>query len=272
MKDSFSRLKKAYYVASPTNNLEARKEGVTLKGPLVSALLPSSHSESAEARAMQSRGTFHWLHCALRSWSHTCLARSWTRWGQAGTTSFQEGLCFHVSCFDIAFLYPYRAPNLLPSYFCSSSQVSVLSAFHKENTNSCSQEGSSNTGLTGDLRSHPGRALPAGTRQGRGIVAWKGLTLKTGCRGSGVPSAPPPSRRTPGRCAPHRGDSSRPYKHLPAALWSAGMLLLIKVKQRQRASGQTKPALTRLLLDSVDSRQRLGGPTLPWAVQEGERR
>lgn len=122
MKDSFSRLKKAYYVASPTNNLEARKEGVTLKGPLVSALLPSSHSESAEARAMQSRGTFHWLHCALWSWSHTRLACSWTRWGQAGTTSFQEGLCFHVSCFDIAFLYPYRAPNLLPSYFCSSSQ------------------------------------------------------------------------------------------------------------------------------------------------------
>lgn len=49
-------------------------------------------------------------------------------------------------------------------------------------------------------------------------IIWKGLTLRTGYRGSNVVSAPLPFHRTPVHYALHRGDSSRFYKYLPVAL------------------------------------------------------
>lgn len=164
--------------------------------------------------------------CAPLGHGATCWPHiPWSMWEQTRNNSF-EGLFFHISLFDTAFFYHYRAPNHFPCYFQSSLQgrkkksirVSGMSVFHKERKVELSASLIKPRMYVRAFISIQLKCPLLGNGEHMEIMPWKGLTLRTGCRGSNVASALPPFHRTPGRCALRRADSSRFYKYPPGAL------------------------------------------------------
>lgn len=151
---------------------------------------------------------------------------SWPRWEQTSNHSLKKGFSSTFHFLILRFFYLYRALYLscvIFSHPCREKKkvnqgfwhVSFSWREHK-------------VVLPASLIKHKIYGRPfiyiqlkcslLGDGECMETIIWKGLTLRTGYRGSNVASAPLPFHRTPVHYALHRGDSSRFYKYLPVAL------------------------------------------------------
>ena len=158
--------------------------------------------------------------------THQLPLISWPRWEQTSNHSLKKGFS-SVSFFDIAFFSVSTEPCIFPVLFLvilAGEKKKVNQGFWHVSLSSREHK----VALPASLIKHKIYGRPfiyiqlkcslLGDWECMETIIWKGLTLRTGYRGSNVVSAPLPFHRTPVHYALHRGDSSRFYKYLPVAL------------------------------------------------------